>query len=332
MGVVKLFSRAQRETFVGRALSAIRGTSTRQDAVDTVLFSRDLESIQAGVVRDEFPEYVNRRILPDPGGVAPGSRTHTWRRLTPSGAAKMISNYATDYPNVSAVGREITTPIRPWGAMFTYSLRDVAAAGLAGMSPSAELARTARDSIEQARERVMMLGDTATGIPGLLNNANVPLVASGYVGNWDAGARTGAEVIRDVRRFAATIMEQSLDRHQPPFVMVVSPAIMTILRTLQVSIYDSRTVDVFLSQTDNLEIVSTPYATLADAQTDGPRIVMFRSSPEVLRAIAPVDYQETAPQPRGFNLDTYVEGEFGGVVIQRPLACLYVDGIFDGAN
>jgi hypothetical protein len=304
----------------------------RADAQESVLFSRQLEQVQAELVRDEFPQYVNRRAVPVAGGVARGARTYTWRRMTPVGAAKMLSNYATDFPNVSVVGTEYTTPIRDGGGMWLSSLQDMEAGDMAGVSLDAENARTALESIEQLRERTQLRGDATLGIPGFLNDSSVPLVTTGYTGNWDAGATTGAQIIQDVRRFQAVIQEQSQERHPPPYVMMISPAIATQMRTKNASIYESMSVMDYLRERDGIEFVITPECALADAGSDGPRMVLYRRDPSVVRQIAPVDYEELAPQLQGFSMEHYFRARFGGSVWQRPLAGLYIDGILDGAN
>jgi hypothetical protein len=59
----------------------------------------------------------------------------------------------------------------------------------------------------------------------------------------------------------------------------------------------------------------------------GDRAIVYDKSPEVLEALVPVEFEQFAPQMVGLETITECQARLGGVVLYRPKAVLYADGL-----
>lgn len=311
---------------------ALEPAKLRLDANEALVFSRQLEFVQAEIVRTEYPEFMLRKLVPQSEAVDSGAETFTWRLWNRVGQAKMIANYATDLPNVANYASENTTPIKGIGASYSYSIQEIRRAAKANVALNAELGITARETIEQEIEKTGALGDSALNLPGLLNNANVTTMTSGYVGNWDAAGTTGIQILRDLRLFENRLVKSSKNLHRPTTIVVGSTSY-EMMASKEVDTTNHETaLSAFLRTSPNVrEVIYWPYMDLADAQGDGERILVYEKNPRNLKLVVPVDYEEFPPQADNLSFKIPCHARLGGVVVQRPLALMYVDGILDGA-
>jgi hypothetical protein len=180
----------------------------RMDAGETAFFARELESIKVQIVEAEYPTLLARQVIPMGSGVDPGADTYTWREFDRSGLAKVISNYATDIPDVEEQGKENKSSIESIGIGFSYSIQDIRAAAKVGRPLQARKAMLAREEAERTIDDILALGDSTRGVPGFLKTTGVPLLTVGVNGSWLTSA-TAAEMLADLRLMEFTVWKQS---------------------------------------------------------------------------------------------------------------------------
>ncbi len=89
----------------------------RLDASESPIFLRAAEHIMAQTYDIEYPMYKALQLIPISGEGGPGANTITYRQFNSKGIAKIVNNYATDFPNVEVTGVEFARPTwlgSPW--------------------------------------------------------------------------------------------------------------------------------------------------------------------------------------------------------------------------
>jgi hypothetical protein len=310
------------------ALNVRREDGERLDAGETGMFARQLEIVKAKTYDVKYLNLKARQFIPLDSSIPNGAESFVWRSWDWAGMAKILANYADDLPKVDVLGEERTQGIKSLGDSYQYSIQDIRASALSGAQLDVKRASAARRAIENAIEALAAKGNAAAGLPGFLNNANVPLItaAGALVGGWDTAV--AADILADLNLIANTIVTSTKHTHIPD-TMILPTSRYSRVATLPMSATDSRTVlQVFLQNSPYVRNVDQwHYLDTADAAGTGPRVVCYERSPEVVELCIPQEFEQFPPQPKGLAFDNPWQARIGGVTVYYPLAMLYTDGV-----
>lgn len=297
----------------------------RQDANETALFARQLEYIYTQTYDVKYPEFKSRLFIPVDSTVPTGAETYTYRQFDMVGMASLIANYADDLPDVTLFGKEFTGKCKSLGTSYSYSIQDVRRASMANMQLETSLAKIARRSVEAKLDKLGAFGDTNTGLTGLLNNANVPLI-SPTTGTWSTA--TADQIIADLDKLVNSIVTTTNGVHSPDTLLLPIAQFLR-LNNLQKSVASDKTVlqwylenNPFIKNIDHWYLLD-----LANAALTGPRAVAYQRSPEVLGLIIPQEFEQFPPQAKNLAFNIPCHARCGGVKMTYPLAIAYMDGI-----
>lgn len=312
--------------FVGALMMAM---GYRADANETAAFARQLEFIKTQTYDIRYPNLKARKFIPVDSSVPSGAESFTWRAWDWMGMAKILANYADDLPKVDAQAAEVTQGIKSLGAQYGYTLQDLRAAAMApGMNLDTRRAFAARRAIENKVEQIAAKGDSAAGLPGMINNANVPLLLAGggtITGDW--AHSTPTQILNDMHAIANKIVVTTKETHIPD-TMLLPLALYAIISTVAMSVNDNRTIlDVFLQNNPYIRNVDQwVFLDTGDVAGTGNRIVCYEKSNEVLELVIPQEFEQLPPQPKGLSFEVPCHARNGGVSVRYPLAMIYADG------
>jgi hypothetical protein len=293
----------------------------RNDAGETVFFARQLEYVRAKTYDVERPALSAWDLFPIDTSVPAGAKTITWRQWDAVGSAKIISSYADDLPHVGIKALETTTPIRGIGNSYGYDVQEIRYAQLAQVPLDAKLAISARKANEQLVNKLAWAGDTVTGLPGFLSNANIPafvIPADGTGSSKLFSTKTPDQIIRDLNSMANGVFTQTNGIHRPNEIWMPLAQYAYISSTPRSTLSDTTILDFFLANNPFIQRV-VPVLELTGAGTGGAdMIIAAENSAE--------NYQH-APQPKNLYFEIPCESRFGGVTIERPFAFLQAYGI-----
>ena len=139
------------------------------DARETAFFREQLTQIQAEVYRETYAELKALKILFADTSISDAVDNYEWRKYSEVGSAKIVSNYATDFPRVDIYGSSEGTKIRSLGTSYGYSVQEIRAAARNGIALESERARVARAAIEKKIDDILWFGDANHGLLGFLN-------------------------------------------------------------------------------------------------------------------------------------------------------------------
>lgn len=307
-----------------------REVSFTEDAGETASFARALEYVRAKTYERKYAELKARSFLPLATDIPIGAESWTYRAWDWVGMAKVIDSFADDLPTVELLGFEVPHPIRSLGSAYYYSIQDVRAAAFMGVPLDAKKAAAAKRSIENRIDRIAAIGDVDSGLPGFVNNANVPLLTTldaGFTGDWTNPSTTPAQILADMHMIANSVHVTTKGAHGVD-TMILPLAEYAIVSTRPVTDLDPKTtiLAAFLAASPYVRNVDQwHYLDTADEAGTGPRVIAYARDPEVVELVLPLEFEQLPPQAKNLSFSVPCHARIGGVDIRYPLAMVYAD-------
>jgi hypothetical protein len=305
-----------------------RADGMRLDAGETATITRQLLYIKAKTYDVKYPMFKARDFIPVSHDVLSGAETWAYWQWDMYGMAKVIANYATDFPRADVVKKEFQQAVKSLGASYSYTVQDMRR--VAFMTPQGggqldvKRAAAARRSVEAAIDNIAAVGNLDAGFSGFVNNANVPVFAL-PTGTWSTA--TALQIIGDLNAVVQKVIDQS-NQVEIPDTMLFPTAEFQIITQTPFSTLADRTVASWF-------LINNPYIQDLDqwvalknqnAGLTGGRIICYRRDPEVVTLEIPQEFEQFQPQIEGMEYNVPCHARIGGVAWYYPLAAVYADG------
>ncbi len=316
---------------LGFRADAPRGDAWRFDAGETAAFYRQLQFIETQIYETKYPQNRARTYIPVAANVPAGYEFFVWRIWDFAGQAKIVSNAADDLPMANVMAAEKIQRIETIGDAFSYSLQELRSASLLNLPLEAEQGMLARRLVENKIENLSVFGDPITGLPGFINNPNVPVLAApttGFGGGWLANPNPSPETILDDLQFwSMQVVVNSLNTHQPN-TMLLPLAHYSYIATQRLNTFTDETIlRVFLKNSPWIKTVDQ-WTYLNTAGPGGtPMGIVYDRNPEVVKLVIPQEFEIQPPQPRNLAFVVPCFARYGGVSWRYPVAACYATGI-----
>ena len=299
------------------------------DAAESAFLSRQLEEIRARTYDIKLQQLKARELIPVDGSISPGAETVTYRQYEPTGVAKIVSNYANDFPRADVVAREFTGRIRSLGDSYGYNVQEARAAQFSGVPLDQKRANAARRAIEEKLDQIAKSGDSKHGLLGLLNQPNTStyVVPNGAGGQATFASKTPDEIVADMHGIALGMVTSTKEVEIPDTLLLPLTQYGRVATKRMGDGSDTTILDFFKKTSPYIKEV-IPWSALAGAGAGGTdRMVCYRRDPDVLQLIVPQEFEQFPPQQEGMEVVTHCHMRTGGVVVYYPLAISYGDGI-----
>lgn len=313
---MNMLARIQKEA------SRIEAQFTLDDG-ESIFFARELEHIKTQLFDIIYPELKARLFIPVDNSAGPGAESITYHQFDKIGMAKIIADYSDDLPAADAVGKKFTSPVESIGNSFKYSRQEVEASAMVGRSLPTMKAMAARRAHEQKVDEIAALGDASTGLLGFLNHTSVPF-GPAVTGTW--ATATDDEILGDLNE-GVTTMVTTTNAVEAPDTILMSPEKFTFISQKRLVDQNTTILEFFLRTNPFVQNVDHWYR-LSDAGAGGTqRMVFYRRDPMVLTLEIPKEFEQLPVQERNLAFVVPCHSRIGGVIVYRPLAILYRDGI-----
>jgi hypothetical protein len=303
--------------------------SGRFDANESAFFARQLDYIKSNTYDVKRVALGALSLMPVSTAIPEGAITHTYRQYDTVGMAKVIANYANDLPRADVSAKEFTNPIRSIGNSYGYNVQEIRSALFAGVNLNGKKAMAAIRAHQEKINQLAFSGDADHGLPGLLNNSNVPevtLLADGTGSSKTFASKTADKIVRDVNALINKVIVQSKGVHRPSQVWMPVEQY-ALIATVQNSTASDTTILEFLQKNhpgvEFKQVVELDNAGVAGAD----RMYAMENSMDNWQLEIPMMIKQYAPQQKGLEFEVPVESRFAGVIIEYPLAFAFADGI-----
>lgn len=325
-----LVSSVSPEAFTAQLEMSRNQHVSRGDAVNTLIASRDMEQVLAEVLRDSYgPRYSANYIPIGPYGVDAWAERFIQKRITRQGLIDYVNS--ADMPTGEASMQEITHKLYTLGGKAEMSWFEMQSANYAGTNVMQEKLMERREAAEDAKDMILLRGDS--GLPkgggfinfGLINHPDIPRAAVG-TGNWDNGTTTAAQIIADIQGLVVLHRTQSR-RSEVADTLLVPESQYAVLESMQVPNTNMTVRSWLLANVAGLNTIDPLPELLLAGNSSTDRCILYSKNDRVLRGILPMDFGFITEEVS--KLRTYVWGvmRLVGLVIQKPFAMVYGDGI-----
>lgn len=300
----------------------------RLDAGETATITRQLLYVKARTFDIKYPMFKARDFIPVSHEVPSGAEQWSYWSWDMYGMAKIIANYATDFPTADVTKKEFIQPVKSLGASYKYTIQDMRR--IAFMSPQGggnldvKRAAATRRMIEAAIDDIAAVGSPDAGFTGFVNNANVPVLAA-PTGNW--ATATALQILGDLNALVQKVIVQTNQVEIPDTVLFPIAEFQIITQTPFSTLADRTVATWFL--------INNPYIQDMDqwiklnnqnAGLTGGRVLCYRRDEEVVTLEIPQEFEQFQPQIEGMEYSIPCHARIGGVAFYYPLAACYLDG------
>ncbi len=307
-----------------------RGFLTHFDAGESAFLTRALLFVQAKQVTQVFLETKALQFFPVDGSIPSGAESFSTPIWNLFGKAKLVANYATDFPSVDAAQSENILPCRSLGVSFSYSIQDLRRSAMAGGQPlDQRKAGVARMVNEQLIDTICALGDTTSGLLGLTQNSGVTIITAGggtITGAWASAA--GSVIFTDLMQIGGKVVVQSKNTWRADTLLLPTVAYTQAAQKPANSFSQESALAAFL-RTNPYGITNIDmWPALDTAGAAGvTRAMAYKRDPNCVDIKIPQPFELIAPQPQNMAFNVPGHSRVGGGVVYHPASMVYADGL-----
>lgn len=199
---------------------------TRLDSRESAFFARQTEYIKTATYDAKPPALKGLTLVPQASGIPQGIREITYRRFAEAGEAKLVANYAKDFPRVDVFGEEDTVKVFDIGDSYGYNIKEIRESALAGTGLDRRRALAARNAIERKLNSLTLVSDKKAGTYGVLDfpgitEATLPADGDGNSKSW--ASKDADKIIRDINILLNAVIEPTKGAEVPDTLLLPLP-------------------------------------------------------------------------------------------------------------
>lgn len=306
------------------------GGQERLDSAATQHVARELELIRSKTYDVLYSPSKARKFIPASPDRDPAADSIVYYQWDEYGAAKIVTNYAKDFPLVDVLRKEFRVPVKSLGAAYEYSLQDLRRAAKAGSRLDERKPRAARAAIERSVDDIAAFGRAEAGMNGFVDHPNVSVATLPNGGAWKSGSALVTAILEDLHGFVADAVAQVGDVEEffPDTVLLPSEAY-HYLAQLFMDTQNTKTVlRAFVDESPYIQNVDFWHKLdNVPGAVGGNRAICYRRHPDVLQLEEPQPFEQFEPEREGLSWKTHCHSRIAGTVITYPVAVLYADNV-----
>lgn len=302
----------------------------RHDATLSTFFSRQLEQVRPGIFNIEYQQLKGRQFVPVNNSLSNALESLAYRAYDQVGRAKVVRDYAKDFPRVGLKAIEARTPIVSIGDSYGWSVQEMRAAQLAGTQLDTRLAAAARFAIERKIDELLLVGDSDVGVEGLFtlsNTTTYTLVADGTGTSKLWSTKTNAQILRDLFGISNEVFTGTKEMELPD-TLILPTSRYGLISTMRYSDNDARTIlQVWQASEPRIKTVYASGLLETAGASGTARMVAYSRDPNKLEGLVPQEFEDFPPQWESMQAIVTCHARCGGTVAYFPKAVVYADGL-----
>jgi len=307
---------------------------THLDAGESIFFTRQLEHVKARTYDKKFAQLKARMLIPVSFEAGPGAESIRYEQFDQVGIAKVVADYAKDFPRADVAAEEFISPIKSLGASYGYSVQEIRAAQHAGKPLQQRRANAARRAIAQQENTIAFIGDADHNLPGWFTNANIPDVAlpnDGGTGGTDFADKIGTPdlIVRDLNSLVNAVITQS-NGVEVPNTLLLPIAQKTLIASTPRSTTSDTTILNYFLQNNSADLRDCEWVNelaAANGFVSNDSAIVYDRNPDAFTLEIPQDFEQFRPQEKGLEFEVPVHARIGGVLLYYPLSQAMSDDV-----
>lgn len=301
----------------------------RLDHDEQVFFDEQLALVKSRTYDVKHKALKALTLLPVSTEQDGGADKIIWRSYDQVGMAKIVADYANDFPRADIAGEEHITPVKDLGASYGYSLKEIRRAQKARVSLDAKRAEAARRSIDELQDKIAWFGNAKAKLPGFINAQGISeyVAANGAGGGKAWSGKTADEIVADFAGLI-TAASEATNGIENPDTVILPLSLYNKLMTTPYGSNRDKTIMGFIRenypQITRIDWVSD----LAGAGAGNTnRVMAYSRDPLKVEVQIPQRFEQFPPQQTGLVYDIICSQSTGGTIVYYPLSVVFCDGL-----
>ncbi len=295
----------------------------RMDDGQTVHLTKALQYVKAQTYDVNYAARKFRTFVPIDSSAPAGAESIVYRQYDMFGMAKVIHAYADDIPLVGVSLKEFSSKVESVAVGYDWSIQDLRRAQLAGTNLEDRKAKAARAAVEAFLDDAAATGIPGSGMKGVVNNTNVPVVVLPNPGVWSG--LSSAQIIENLNYLVQTIVVNT-KQTMPPNTLVLDTTNFMLIAQKPIAIDNQKSIlQSFLENNPFIKNIDMWNRLDGAGATGKNRLLMYTRDPSVLTFNVPVEFEQFPPQAKNLTYFVPCHSRVGGVEFHYPLAAAYAD-------
>lgn len=301
-------------------------TADHFDASETLFLREQITNIRRNVIQHVYSDVKARSLIPLKRDTNSGAEFVEFKVLKRIGNAKIVANFAKDFPAVQMVGSAHIGRVKSLGNSFGYSVQEVRNAQMAGVALNSMFAMAAKEAILDEENEIAWFGSSANNLFGMFNNPNIPrAVADTGTSGFDWSVKTPDEIIADMNACINGVSENSLGKFMANVLLLPLSKYNLIASTPRSSTSDTTILQWFLRNNPYIQRVEWLNELETASTTGDAMMVGYKLDPQVLELDIPQDFEIFPEQMEGLQMKWPCHSRIAGVHIYQPLAVNFLE-------
>jgi hypothetical protein len=305
-----------------------RQNAARLDDQEKVFFKRQVEKVKSKTYDKKFKNLKAKMFLPVSTEAGPGADYIIWYSFSKAGMAKIIADYAHDFPRVDVFATENQSRVKGIGASYGYNIQEIRRAQMAGVPLNQRRADASRRAIEEKIDNVAWYGDSDFNIQGFFDYPGITeyTIPNGASGDTEWSTKTPDEIVADLSGIRSAITVPTKGREEPNQWLIPRSNYELINQTRMTDGTDKTILSYFLSNNPGISI--DPLDELEGQGTGGSnRMMCYVKDPNNVTLEIPQPFEQFEEDKVGMEYVVPVHARIGGVIVYYPQSVAFADEI-----
>ena len=291
-----------------------------------------LSYVESKVFEKQYEDINYPKVIPVSNEAGEFADSITYFYMDGAAMAKFVGSNALDVPIADISTNKVTIPVEYGAIGYEYTLREMEQAQQLNRNLSTLKATIARRGYETLVQKTSMRGDASRGLPGFLDNANVPLttVVAGANSTTTLASKTPAEILKDVNTIFSTVFESTKMVERADTLALPPKQWSYIMGTPRSENSDTTIAQYIVNNSPYISSIDkiVPINELTGAGVAGAdRAMAYTNNSDKVILHLPKLLSFKAPQEKGLGFQVPGDFSVGGVEFRYPMSALYADGI-----
>jgi hypothetical protein len=301
----------------------------RLDRGESAFFAREVEHVKARTYDIRLRQLKAFTLIPISTEAGPGVTEITWRQYTAVGFAKIIADYAKDFPRVDTYGIEKTVKVKGIGDSYGYNIKEIRMSARTGKSLDSRRAATARRAHDEMQNRLALISSPKEGTNGLVNYPGISettLPPDGTGGSTAWATKTDEQILRDIDLlFDAVIV--STNNVEIPDTLLLPLENYRILGNRRLSDTDTTLMKYIMENKPWIKKIDWLYELTGAGAGGTNRAMVGMFDEEHITFEIPQMFEQFDAQQKGMEFEIPCHSECAGTIIYYPMAFAVADGL-----
>ena len=303
--------------------------AARLDQGEQVFFDEQLTLVKARTYDVIHKDLKALTLLPVSTEQDDAAEHIEYRSYDQVGMAKIVSDYANDFPRVDTLGTKKSVQVHSLGDSYGYSIQEIRRAARANFNLDARRAMAARRGIEEKQDHIAWFGDAKAGLNGFINAEGITeyVAANGAGGGKAWSGKTADEILADVVGIITAAPESTNGKEVPDTLILPLALYNKLAYTPYGDNRDKTLLTFILDNYPTLTRMDWVQDLVGAGAGSTNRVMAYTRDPMKVEVQIPLRLEQLPPERKGMEYSVICHQRTAGTIVYYPMSVVFCDGL-----